>query len=384
MALLLNRKYGSRLECLYYILKTTHDRFGVAEFKMKDLKYDEEEVNVYSHCDLLLTRMGRKYCPYLNNPLNASKCYATQSVESDSTKQKAVSDVARSLEALGFINSNETGFSISDKGLAWIESELDSNEWYELVKESVLSYGVIIGFVHRVGSKKDPFNSSSIYLGYPDTDDPEELSSNSTRDSNTRTVSRIVSWCVTAGLIEPFEVESDDKSSFPQIKYRNFLNAPQLRVRLYNKTGLANSLFGMKRFVENPLSYKHLNKNVGSIRERGSADIRNRTLINNDKVLNRRFVFVYVLNKLSQLNRNLDFNKFIESLSMYESEMFLPGSDISYIMQTEVEIADICGIPFDIDGEMLIPKTTINEDVLIQGAPKDIIIAANKVLEVLL
>ena len=38
--------------------------------------------------------------PYLVNPLNLSKCYATQSVDSDSTKSKAVSDIAVHLKLL--------------------------------------------------------------------------------------------------------------------------------------------------------------------------------------------------------------------------------------------------------------------------------------------
>lgn len=381
MALLLNRKYGSRLECLYYILKTTYDRFGDNEFKIKDLKYDQDEVNVFSHCELLLIRMGRKYCPFLNNPLNPSKCYATQSVDSDSTKLKAASDVARSFEALGFLSSNDSGFTITESGKQWIKTKMDSQEWLELVKSAVLSYGVVIGFLHKINSIDDPFNSSTIYLGYPDSDDPEELSSNSTRDSNTRTVSKIVSWCVTAGLIEPIQDFVESSNQLPQVKYKNFVNASILRVRLFKKTAIADDFFNIKHFVSHPLSYQHLNKNVGSIRERGSEDIRLRTLINNDKVLNRRFVFVYVLNEMSKLNRTLNFNDFVKTLLPYENTMFLPNSDITSIMQTEANIASICGIPFDIYEDELIPKTIIDEHALSSSAPNEIIQIANRIVK---
>ena len=104
MSLLLNRKYGSRLECLYYILKSCYAKFGTEkEFALKDLKYDEDDkYNVHNYCQLLQDCVGIKCCPFLVNPLNDSKCYATQSIYSDSTKSKAVSDVGGSFEALGF------------------------------------------------------------------------------------------------------------------------------------------------------------------------------------------------------------------------------------------------------------------------------------------
>ena len=104
MALLLNRKYGSRLECLYYILTSCYNKFGTSNvFSLKDLKYDDDDSkNVHQYCQQLQNILGRQCCPYLNNPLSLSKCYATQSVDSDSTKSKAVSDIGGSLEALGF------------------------------------------------------------------------------------------------------------------------------------------------------------------------------------------------------------------------------------------------------------------------------------------
>ena len=105
MAKLLNRKYGSRLECLYYILTSCYKKFNTTKtFELKDLKYDEKDKeNVHHYCKQLKNILEIQYCPYLINPLNLSKCYATQSVDSDSTKSKAVSDIGGSLEALGFI-----------------------------------------------------------------------------------------------------------------------------------------------------------------------------------------------------------------------------------------------------------------------------------------
>ena len=77
MAMLLNRKYGSRLECLYYILKSCYAKFGKSRsFKLNDLKYDDDnENNVHNYCNLLVDCVGQSCCPFLKNPLNLSKCY---------------------------------------------------------------------------------------------------------------------------------------------------------------------------------------------------------------------------------------------------------------------------------------------------------------------
>ena len=46
MSMLLNRKYGSRLECLYYILNSCYKKFGTTKyFSLNDLKFDENDIN---------------------------------------------------------------------------------------------------------------------------------------------------------------------------------------------------------------------------------------------------------------------------------------------------------------------------------------------------
>src|SRR5690625_7561772 len=97
MAMLVNRN-SSRLECLYYILQSAHAKFDTKlEFEMKDLKYDEEdEHNVHEYCGLLKEGFI-KHCPFLENQFDSSKCYATRSIEYDSTKDKNISDVIRKI-----------------------------------------------------------------------------------------------------------------------------------------------------------------------------------------------------------------------------------------------------------------------------------------------
>ena len=69
-------------------------------------------------------------------------------------------------------------------------------------------------------------------------------------------------------------------------------------------------------------------------------------------------------------------------MSEYSDEFFSENNDPTTIMESESDIADIAGIPFDIDDYgMLVPKTTINNDVLIEDAPKESIELAKKIIE---
>ena len=395
MALLLNRKCGSRLECLYYILTSCYKKYGVTkEFNLKDLKFDPNDAyNVHNYCNLLKNIVGRKCCPYLVNPLNLSKCYATQSVDSDSTKSKAVSDIAGSLEALGFVSRNKRKFKISSEGEKWVNSDFYSSEWEAIARKGVLSYGVTIGFLNKIAKLPTNFSYSGIYLSYPHTTEIVkytdssgntvyiDISTDSQRDSNTRTMSRLIGWCVTVGLIEPLDFPAND-SPLAHIKYREFVNSETLTVRNYKKTDHCINLFNSKPYVSNPLSYSRLHKNVASLRENGGEDLRNATLEYNNNILNRRFVFVYALNYYSKLNKSLDFEKLVAAMSEYSDEFFSENNDPTTIMESESDIADIAGIPFDIDDYgMLVPKTTINNDVLIEDAPKESIELAKKIIE---
>ena len=196
-------------------------------------------------------------------------------------------------------------------------SEFDSKEWEELALRGVLSYGVMIGFLNKIRNKKDEFSYSGIYLGYPKThevieyiDDGistnVEVSTYSQKDSNTRTVTRIIGWCVATGLLIPQTKEYDSNESLAHLKYRSFLNKKRLDVRKYIKTDLCKNLFNNKFYVENPLSYDRLHKDVNSLRENGGSDLRRATMEFNEKILNRRFIFINTLNYYSKHNKFLE------------------------------------------------------------------------------
>lgn len=398
MSLLLNRKYGSRLECLYYILQSCYKKNGKnSEFQLKDLKFDpDDENNVHHFCKQLISIVGRECCPYLNNKLDLSKCYATQSVDSDSTKSKAVSDIGGSLEALGFISKNinvrPNRYKITDSGEKWVKSEFSSLEWEKLALEGVLSYGVFIGFLSKLIEQDDIFSYSGLYVSYPQTTENVEytdaqgnikyinISTDSQRDSNTRTTTRLINWSVSVGLLEPIGAECVE-SDIAHIKYQKFINAPELTIRRFKKTELFIQLFNKKLYVANPLAYSRLHKNVASLRENGGEDLRNATLLYNENILNRRFVFVYVLNYFSKNDKELCFPKLIEIMKKYGEKFFTDISNANNIMETESEIADIVGIPFIVKDDMLIARTTINETILTEDAPSNIVSLAKTIIE---
>ena len=397
MAILLNRKYGSRLECLYYILKSCYAKYGVTNnFCLNDLKFDcEDEYNVHNYCQLTIDLLGNQCCPFLVNPLDSSKCYATQSIESDSTKSKAVSDIGGSLEALGFIRRVQTRtYRITDLGESWVKTDFFSSQWEEIARQGVLSYGVVVGFLSLLRTKPIIFSSSDIYLGYPKTEETvcyvdehsvahiTNISTGSEPDSVTRTKSRVIGWCISVGLIEPADYSGKaDTENLAHLKYRDFLNQRELTVRYYKKTDLFKEIFSSKIFVSNPLAYSRLHKSVKSMRENGGEILRMATMECNDKILNRRFVFAYVLNYFSQDDKEIDFNLLVSTMTKYGQFFFTPNNDIYQIMSSESQIADMAGIPFEEKDGYLVPLTIINESVLCEDAPREIVTLAKTIVK---
>lgn len=395
MAILLNRKYGSRLECLYYILKSCYAKNGTTkQFGLRDFKFDfDDEYNVHEYCQLTTDLLGIQCCPFLVNPLDVSKCYATQSLESDSTKSKAVSDIGGSLEALGFIERiSSRAYRITKAGENWVKSDFNSEKWENIAREGVLSYGLAIGFLSVIRNLPETFTSAPIYLGYPQTEETVryidedhnahvvDISTGSETDSVTRTKSRIIGWCITVGLIEPVGVAGLAGETLAHLKYRDFLNQKELTTRKFKKTPLFNEVFAKKRHVDNPLAFSRLHKLVRAMRENGGEILRKATMQCNDKILNRRFVFTYALNKCSIANKGLDFDRLIERMIAYGDYFFTPENDEYTIMASECQIADFAGIPFEERDGILFPLTTISEKVLCEDAPANIIQIAKKIV----
>ena len=382
MAILLNRKYSSRIECLYYILKTTLKNFGNESFLISDIRYDDTSVdNILNNCELLEESLGIKYCPFLDNPLNDSKCYATQSLSYDTTKAKAASSVVRAWEALGFVESVDEKFTITEKGKKLANTEFKTKKWFEIIRESVLSYGPVVGYLWNALESGDDFNSSKLYVSYPMTNDPIELSTFSTKDSNTRTVSLLTSWCLQAGLIEPIKKENKN-NELPHLFYRDIVNGKRLTIRKFKVTSYVKDYFLKQPYIENPLSYANLNKNVGSLRERNSEDIRNITQQYNSIILNRRFAIVYILNNIKNV---ITFKELTLLFKKYYDNFFLPNSNIEDILQSEMSICQLSGLllSYKVENENLYIDrcSSINNEVISFEAPSEIIELVVKMVE---
>ena len=159
------------------------------------------------------------------------------------------------------------------------------------------------------------------------------------------------------------------------------MNNSELNTKKFKKTNLYYDFIKEKHYVKNPLSYSHLHKNVASLRENGGEDLRRLTLKYNSNILNRRFAFVYILNIYSQKNMKLNINKLINCMFKYKDFFFIDGNDIFDIMMSECKIAYITGIPFEIENDnYLIPLSIINEKVLLEDAPKEIIDVVKRII----
>ena len=118
------------------------------------------------------------------------------------------------------------------------------------------------------------------------------------------------------------------------------------------------------------------------MRENGGEDLKNATLQNKTKILDRRYVFIYALNYYSKHNKSMDFKKLVQAMEKHSDSFFAAGNDASAIMESECEIGDIAGIPFIIENNtMFKAKTTINETILNEDAPDASVKLAKKIIE---
>ena len=77
----------------------------------------------------------------------------------------------------------------------------------------------------------------------------------------------------------------------------------------------------------------------------------------------------------------LNINKLINCMFKYKDFFFIDGNDIFDIMMSECQIAYIAGIPFEIENyNNLIPLSIINEEVLLEDAPQEIIDVVKRII----
>jgi hypothetical protein len=381
MAYLINRNPPARIQCLHALCKLIENKYKTdISFRMSDIKFDSDAINIHSFCDLLVENkaVGLKYCRYKDNPFNTSGCSLTNGVRDDTTKSKEISNTVNSLHALGFINRVGNSLTLTTAGSEFAKTIYSSDEMLFIIRNSVLKYGLFVGMLFQISQLgKTEFDTSEINVGYPKANERISfnggmvtVSSGSEDDSNTRTKSCLLAWATTAGFIYPIPMLSSINKIKPHISSSEYILQNSRNIRKYKVIEIPSNLFNGSFITERPLDYKNLTKNIGALRENNQQDIRELTMKLEPKIQNRRFAILYFLNKAFLSNKILSLSKLVNYMLLHE-DFFVIERDKTYdTMCEEINIAFISGIPFTIEnGDELKPHTGINIDELAINAP---------------
>lgn len=388
MAYLINRTAAARIECLHALAQLIVDKFGTygKTFALKDVKFDRNCKNIHDFCSLLREdNIVGHYCRFKENPLDDAGCSITNGVDSDSTKSKEVSNTINAMHALGFVERDGRRIRITPFGIKFSKTKYDTEEMHQIIQKAVQNYGPVVGILswleknYEIGDK---FNTNDIRVGYPE---PEEyvnhngekvlLSAGSTQDTNTRTKSCIIAWLTTAGFIRPVKVKPI-MSSYPQIAYRNYINSEHRMEQIYEIVK-----FSSVETTEHPLNYNNLTKMNFCLRENGMVSVRDATRYYEEKIKNRRFAILFLLNLAYENETTLAVNDIIKVMRMYPNLFVVSNYDLEDTITTEIEIAFMAGIPYVlriINGQnRLQPIKGLNIKELQVGAPQNLINTLN-------
>lgn len=381
MAYLINRNPPARIQCLHSLCKLIENKYKTnVSFRMSDIKFDSDALNIHSFCDLLIENeaIGIKYCRYKENPFSTSGCSLTNGVTDDTTKSKEISNTVNSLHALGYINRIGNSLTLTSSGAEFANTIFNSNEMLFIIRDAVTKYGLFVGMLFQISQlSKSEFDTSEINVGYPKANERilfngsmVTVSSGSEDDSNTRTKSCLLAWATTAGFIYPIPLLASINKINPHISSSDYILQTSRNLRKYKVIEIPPTLFNGKFITERPLDYKNLTKNIGALRENNQQDIRELTMKLEPKIQNRRFAILYFLNKAFLNKTNLSLTKLVNFMLLHE-DFFVIERDKTYdTICEEINIAFISGIPFTIEnGDELKPHTGINIDELAINAP---------------
>lgn len=391
MAFLINRKAPSRIECLHSLVKFLYTNFKYNKFTLEDCMFSREEDNIHNYCSLIEdTDFGFK-CPFKESPLSDAGCYITNGKYEDTTKKKEVSNTVNALHGMGLLKRDNHDVVVTDQGAKFAELGLFEQRTSELVRNAILSYGPVIGVIDEIEkiSNNGVFSASDISVGYPVTEEIVEvdgvyvtISSGSTTDANTRSRSCYLSWLVTAGVIAPIGVPCDCESNIPYQKYRSFLNADTLKARKYKLLVDPKYLYQSIGETKCPLDYINLTKLTRALRENGQTLIREVTMRYENRIQNRRFAIVYLLNKAYKNKSYVEVEKLQDFMLSHEKEFIISTENFNEVLLEELHIANVAGIPFNSITESsnikLYPKIGINLSELCKGVDKKLIILLEK------
>lgn len=384
MAFLVNRTAAARIECLHALAQLIVSKFGTygKPFSLKDVKFDRNGDNIHSYCSLLREDdIVGAYCRFKENPLDDAGCSITNGVNSDSTKSKEVSNTINAMHALGFVERKGRKVRITSLGVNFAKTKYGTDEMQKIIKRAVVNYGPIVGILARLQANYkigDTFNVGEISVGYPDpmesvnyNGEPVILSAGSKQDSNTRTKSCILAWLTTAGYIKPMNV-TPSISPYAHIAYREYINREHRMEQMYEIVE-----FPSTEKTERPLNYNNLTKMNFCLRENGMESVREATMYYEEKIKNRRFAILYLLNLAYENQTTLAVNDIVEVLRSEPSLYVVSDYELEETINAEIEIAFMAGIPYVMilsnNKYRLQPIKGININELKEGAPEELI-----------
>lgn len=388
MSYLINRNPSGRIICLHSLLRYLHKRFGTNPFTLTGLKYDENaKENIHHVCPILTKHpsIPFKVCPFLENPLSAAKCYLTQSVQEDKQKSKSVSDAFNALEGMGFVKRLNKNGKITKEGIEFLSEPYESPNTLLRLRKALLGYGPFVGLLYELLSNIK-IARSTIKLGYPVTNEritengrAVTLSTGSQQDTITRTRSVLFLWATTAGFVLPEGIPQPFDISKWHVSMLDYVKSKKWTKNIFISK-LPKDLFQKKLYVNQPLFYNAMTKSTKALRERNQEAERSITLKYEPVINNRRFAIVYSLAKESDNDTNLNLKKLIKELEKYPSLFVVDKNEFEEVMEKELGIANICGIPFIREKDILKPLTKINIEILKTGAPDSLITKLNEII----
>ncbi len=390
MSFLINRNPPARLQCVHSLCKFIEHKMGVGViFRMSDIKFNPDAVNIHKFCDLLIENkeLGIRYCRYKDNPFSTSGCSLTNGVFDDTTKSKEVSNTINSLHALGFVERIGNNLRLTPAGSIFSKTIFNSKEMLEILQNSVLRYGLFVGMIFQIYNlDKEEFDTAEINVGYPKANEKilyngnmVTISSGSEDDSITRTKSCLLAWATTCGFIYPIPIINTLDTEKPHVSSADFILQNNRNCRKYKFLKIPVNLFNGNFTTEKPLDYNNLTKNIGALRENNQKEIRELTLAVKPKIQNRRLAILYLLNKAFQSKLTLNVNSLVQFMLSHEDLFVIEKSNINDTIWEEINIAFISGIPFSIESDNeLRPQTGLNLVELTLNAPHDLIITLDK------
>lgn len=392
MPFLINRTPTGRIVSLLAEVKYLKEKFGDSSFSLNQMKFDCNSKINQLHFFSLAKRHPEigLYDPYLTNPLSEAGFHLTQGIQYDSQKSKSVSECMNALEALGWAERVEGGKNrLTKLGLKVAELSYEDPVFYEILRSSLLGYGPFFGMLFKCHSicrsqKYNIVRKVDIEIGYVNTNETYikdgrriPLSVGSQKDSIIRTRGALFAWAITGGFLWPASLDMPDKNNWQvsalEIVRKKKWSFSKLRVMIPENT------FNGDYIVNEPLEYNAMTKSIKSLRERGQKDIREASMMVEGKVNNRRFAIVYCLSLCASENKKLNLLKLVKELSRYEDMFVVNKEEFAYVMNREVGIAIISGIPFEREKDLLIPLSKIPIDKLRKNAPNDVIATLDKI-----